>query len=97
MKLARPFALLLALLLTALLPAVAAPTNSSASAEFFEKRIRPVLVAECYECHAGAKQKGGLRLDYRDALLKGGEHGPAIIPGDPGKSLLLRALTHADP
>jgi len=40
--------------------------------EFFEKKIRPVLVAECYECHAGEKQKGGLRVDSREALRTGG-------------------------
>jgi hypothetical protein len=50
-----------------------------ADVEFFESRIRPVLVAECYECHDAKKQKGDLRLDYRDGLLKGGEEGPAIV------------------
>jgi hypothetical protein len=61
--------------------------------EFFEKRIRPVLVAECYKCHSGAKAKGGLRLDFRDGLLKGGEKA-AIIPGDPEGSRLLKTLQH---
>ena len=65
--------------------------------EFFEKKIRPVLVAECYECHAGAKQKGGLRLDSREALRAGGESGPALVPGDPGASLLIRSIAHLDP
>ena len=58
-----------------------------ADLEFFESKIRPVLVAECYECHDAKKQKGDLRLDYRDGLLKGGEEGPAIVPGDAKKSL----------
>ncbi|QDU29525.1 Planctomycete cytochrome C [Anatilimnocola aggregata] len=66
--------------------------------EFFEKRIRPILVAHCYECHSAdrKKQEGGLFLDSRSALLKGGDSGPAIIPGDPEKSLLITAVRHAD-
>ena len=86
----------LALFLRAIASAFAA-SQDPASLEFFEARIRPVLAAECYECHAGTKQKGGLRLDHRDALRKGGDTGPAIVPGNPDQSLLLRALTHADP
>src|SRR5579864_7246710 len=50
------------------------------SAEFFETRVRPVLVANCEECHAD-EEKGGLRVDSRDALLTGGEGGPAIVHG----------------
>ena len=75
--------------------AVAAPP-SPMGAEFFENRIRPVLAQECYECHrTGGKQKGGLALDSRDALRRGGESGPAIVPGDPAKSLLLQAIRHS--
>jgi hypothetical protein len=62
--------------------------------EFFESKIRPVLVAECYECHDAKKQKGDLRLDHRDGLLKGGEEGPAIVPGDAKKSILLQSMDH---
>ncbi len=62
--------------------------------EFFEKKIRPVLVAECYECHSVKKQKGGLRVDFRDGLLKGGDTGPSIVPGDVAKSLLITSITH---
>ena len=65
-----------------------------ADVEFFESKIRPVLVAECYECHDAKKQKGDLRLDYRDGLLKGGEEGPSIIPGDAKKSILLQSMDH---
>jgi hypothetical protein len=65
-----------------------------ADVEFFESKIRPVLVAECYECHDAKKQKGDLRLDYRDGLLKGGEEGPSIIPGDAKKSILLQSMEH---
>jgi hypothetical protein len=66
-----------------------------ADLEFFESKIRPVLVAECYECHDAKKQKGDLRLDHRDGLLKGGEEGPAIIPGDAKKSILIQSMDHS--
>ena len=67
--------------------------------EFFEKKIRPVLVAQCYECHSAeaatrGKLKGMLTVDTRAGLLKGGDSGPAIVPGKPGESLLLKALRH---
>src|SRR6516162_11126511 len=61
---------------------------------FFEKSIRPVLVKECYRCHAttAEKIKGGLTLDTRDGIRKGGDTGRAIVPGDVKKSLLLEAI-----
>ncbi|MFZ4766716.1 MAG: DUF1549 domain-containing protein, partial [Roseimicrobium sp.] len=66
--------------------------------EFFESRIRPILVTECYDCHGAKKAKGGLRLDSREGLLTGGDSGAAIVPGAPEKSLLIQSLahTHAD-
>ncbi|MBL9200711.1 MAG: PSD1 domain-containing protein [Opitutaceae bacterium] len=66
-----------------------------ADVEFFEQRIRPVLAQDCYECHrTGGKMKAGLALDHRAALLKGGDAGPAVIPGDTKNSLLLQAIRH---
>ena len=62
--------------------------------EFFEANIRPVLVDSCYMCHTKL-EAGGLRVDSRDALLKGGSSGPAIVPGNPDESYLLRAIRHA--
>jgi hypothetical protein len=66
--------------------------------EFFEKKVRPVLVKHCYSCHSAEakKIKGELRLDTREATRKGGATGPAVIPGDPAKSLLIRAVKHLD-
>src|SRR5271163_2041432 len=66
--------------------------------EFFEKRIRPVLVEDCYKCHSAGSQKvkGGLLLDTKEGLLKGGDNGPAIVPGDPEKSLLIKAVRYKD-
>src|SRR3954468_24688048 len=65
--------------------------------DFFEKHVRPVLVERCYECHSDSakKVKGKLRMDSREGLLKGGESGPAIVPGDPEKSLLIRAIRYS--
>ena len=64
--------------------------------EFFEARIRPVLVEHCYSCHsAEAKElKGRLRLDSRDAVLNGGDSGPSLVAGNPEVSLLMQALRH---
>ena len=59
--------------------------------DFFETKIRPILADNCYSCHTGS-QLGGLRVDSREALLKGGKSGPAIAPGDPDKSLLITAV-----
>ncbi|WP_254508720.1 PSD1 and planctomycete cytochrome C domain-containing protein [Anatilimnocola floriformis] len=64
--------------------------------EFFEAKIRPVLVQHCYQCHStsGKKSEGGLLLDSRDAIRKGGDRGPAVVPGDTDKSILLAAIEH---
>jgi hypothetical protein len=66
--------------------------------EFFEKKIRPVLVAHCYKCHADdAKNlRGGLRVDTRAGLQQGGDSGPAVVPGKPEKSLILQALRYSE-
>ena len=65
-------------------------------AEFFEKRVRPVLHEHCVECHGPKKQKAGLRLDTREALLQGGDSGPAVVPGKADASLLLKAVRQVD-
>jgi hypothetical protein len=62
--------------------------------EFFETRIRPILVENCFQCHGDKKQKGGLRLDSRTGLLKGGDDGPVIVPGRPDDSRLIMAVRH---
>jgi mono/diheme cytochrome c family protein len=65
--------------------------QAAAADDFFEAKIRPVLVKNCFACHTSA-QSGGLRLDSREAMLKGGRTGPAIVAGDPEHSLLLEAV-----
>ena len=64
--------------------------------EFFEKKIRPVLADRCYKCHSASseKLKGGLHLDSRDGMLKGGDTRASIVPGDPEKSLLVEAIRY---
>ncbi len=63
--------------------------------EFFEKKIRPVLAGRCYECHSAAKKiKGGLALDTRAGLLKGGDAGPVLVPGDAERSKLIEAVRY---
>ena len=70
-----------------------------AQTDFFEKKIRPVLADNCYKCHStqAEKVKGGLLLDSRDGLLKGGDTGVAIVPGNPEASLLIKAVRYTDP
>jgi len=63
-------------------------------AEFFEARVRPVLAMQCLECHGAEKHKGGLRLDERDAMLRGGESGRVVVPGKPEESPLIEAIRH---
>ena len=62
--------------------------------EFFEKRIRPVLVERCFKCHSSeaAKAKGGLRLDRKASVVEGGDSGTAVVPGKPEESLLIKAI-----
>jgi len=80
-------------------PASAGPAGQldPAHVSFFEKRVRPVLVNRCYQCHsAGKKIKGGLRLDHKEGVIRGGDSGPAIVPGNPKRSLLITAIQHTD-
>jgi hypothetical protein len=75
------------------------PVAQAAEADgiaFFESKIRPLLVERCLECHGERKQKGGLRLDSRAAWQHGGDSGAALMPGEPEKSLLIKAVSHAD-
>src|SRR5262245_2092782 len=84
------------LVATALL--CAGPALAGSPADEFELKIRPVLIEHCYKCHSAEHktEKGGLRLDSRDAMLKGGESGPAVVPGKPAESRLLKAIRHVE-
>ncbi len=72
----------------------AGPGRNLAGLELFEKSVRPVFAARCFSCHGTQVQQAGLRLDRRDLVLKGGTSGPAVLPGDPAGSRLMRAIRH---
>ncbi len=76
-------------------PILASPPDG-AGLQFFEQKVRPVLVKHCYECHSATakKHRGGLLLDTREGIRKGGETGPAVTPGDLARSLLLKAVRY---
>ncbi len=81
-----------ALPLAATLAAAQTPAPGvSAGDDYFENKVRPIFATSCAACH-GQAESGGLRVDSRDALLKGGTSGPAIVPGNPDKSLLIEAV-----
>src|SRR5262245_25994118 len=86
-----------------LLFAFALPSHSAeltaAQTQFFESKIRPVLANNCSKFHSlqAEKVRAGLLLDSKEGILKGGETGPAIVPGDPEKSLLIKAVRYSDP
>jgi hypothetical protein len=87
---------LILLLQVTVLAADEPSADQAARLEFFEKKIRPVLVLHCYECHSvlSKEPKGELLLDSRPGMQKGGESGPAVVPGNLEKSLLVAAMKH---
>ncbi len=93
-------ALLPALLLcTAVSVRAASPKPSAADLAFYEQTVKPILAGACFECHSheAKKFKGGLALDSAAAIHKGGDTGPAVVPGDLEKSLLIKAVRYTDP
>ncbi|MBI2807813.1 MAG: PSD1 domain-containing protein [Planctomycetes bacterium] len=72
------------------------PPPTAEQVRFFETSIRPLLVEHCIKCHGPKKQKADLRLDARERILKGGYSGPAVTPGHPERSLLIKAISHRD-
>ena len=80
------------LLLTIVVFTVAMDVAANDEIEFFERRVRPVLIERCVECHGPDKQESGLRLDSREAILRGGDSGPAAIAKKPNDSLLVQAI-----
>ena len=96
-KIIAPVALLSAVLAAALTmktSAQAAPKPSSP--EFFTARVAPILQANCAECHQGSHHRGGLSMNNKESLLKGGEDGPVIVPGHPEQSLLVKLIRQTD-
>src|ERR1700730_14017975 len=74
------------------LAAISACCASSDPIDFFKTRVRPILTNRCYACHLDTRM-GGLQLDSREHVRKGGNSGPAVLPGDPDQSLLIRAVS----
>ena len=74
------------------------PKFPAADVEFFQKKVRPLLETRCFKCHGSKAKdvKGELLLDSRAGVLKGGETGPAVVPGKPEKSLLIKAIRYED-
>jgi hypothetical protein len=75
-------------------PQSSGPKLDAVQEEFFELRVRPVLATHCLMCHGAEKHKGGLRLDGRDAMLRGAESGPVVVPGKPEESPLVEAIRY---
>src|SRR5438876_9966969 len=86
----------LLILVSACAGATPAVAQTPADDEFFEKKVRPLLVERCHGCHAttAKKVRGGLLLDSRAGLLKGGDTGPVVVAGQPEKSLLIQAVRY---
>src|SRR5712671_4462086 len=85
-------------LMIAATPETAPGRFSREQLDFFEKQVQPILSENCYKCHShqAEKIKGGLVLDSREAVLTGGDTGPAIVPSEPTKSLLIQAVRQVD-
>ena len=79
------------------LSAQAQPPQDPSKPEFYTTQVKPVLTSNCGSCHLGANHRGGLNFDTRESLLKGGHSGPAIVPGDPGSSFLVKLIRHEGP
>ncbi len=92
----KPFTIAAVLLLFATGASARAAEPTAEQLAFFENKVRPILSARCYSCHSQSakKSKGGLTLDSREAALKGGDTGPALTPGKPAMSLLLKAVKY---
>ena len=84
------------LVLTLLLPPVLAERPAPEDVSFFEQKVRPLLVEHCHACHSmeAKKAKGGLYLDSKESILKGGDTGTAVVPGKPEQSLIIQAILY---
>jgi mono/diheme cytochrome c family protein len=81
-------------ILLSLIPLAPVSAITPQETEFFEKKVRPILVEQCYKCHGPEKQKGALRVDSRAAILKGTDEGPVIVAGKPEESEFIKSLRH---
>ena len=79
-------------------PAQASPQASQGdAAQFYTTKVQPILQANCYRCHGGINHRGGLSLDTRAGMMKGGHDGTVVVPGHPEQSLLIKLIRHEGP
>ncbi|HST88561.1 MAG TPA: c-type cytochrome domain-containing protein, partial [Ktedonobacterales bacterium] len=71
---------------------VGAAGQDAANPAFYTQRVKPIFAANCYRCHGGMNRRGGLSMETRAGMMKGGKDGLAVVPGDPEKSLLVRMM-----
>ena len=71
--------------------------GEAAKPAYYTAQVKPILDANCARCHGGENHRGGLNMDTRESLLKGGHHGPAIVPGDGAKSMMVKLIRHEGP
>jgi cytochrome c len=74
-----------------------AAQDAASSPAFFTEKVKPILVANCAACHLGTNHKGGLSMETKASLLKGGRDGAVIVPGDAAASLLVKLIRHEGP
>ena len=75
----------------------AAGQDEATRPEFYTSRVQPIFKSNCYRCHGGMNHRGGLNIQTRAAMMKGGHDGQVLVPGDPAKSLLVRLIRHEGP
>jgi len=71
--------------------------DDAATVEFYTTKVQPILQANCYRCHGGMNHRGGLNLQTRASMIKGGHDGTVLVPGDPAQSLLIKLIRHEGP
>ena len=71
--------------------------DDASKPECYSTKVKPIFDAHCARCHGGTNHRGGLNIDTRAGLLKGGHDGPVIVPGDPADSLLIKLIRHEGP
>ena len=68
--------------------------QEEARPEFYVQHVRPIFQDQCFRCHGGMNHRGGLNMSTRAGMYKGGKDGAVLVPGDPGKSLMVKAIRH---
>jgi mono/diheme cytochrome c family protein len=71
--------------------------DDASKPEYYTTKVKPILDANCARCHGGENHRGGLNMDTRESLLKGGHDGVVVVPGDPANSLLVKLIRHEGP